>query len=185
MHGNLPFATAIDFGFSVALLPLIPWQLRGGSSLTSWDGSTAKDRYLGLACRSLLAIWYPQHGHPAADVAAQRARTPWYRSKHAPPTADMLTAFRRELLTTPIFGMSPGHATLDQLSDCRQPGVPQPREVRKPSLAQAPESSITNSPMTMRWAGAQAPDPPRLRQVALPGACRGGNQAVIPSRRPG
>src|SRR6266545_7538759 len=36
VHGSLPFATAFDFGFSVALIPLIPSQLRGGS-LTSRD----------------------------------------------------------------------------------------------------------------------------------------------------
>lgn len=52
----------------------------------------------GLACMSVLVCWYAVSGQPAADVAARRARAPWYRSKRTPSLADMLTALRRELL---------------------------------------------------------------------------------------
>jgi hypothetical protein len=59
----------------------------------------------GLVCSGLLVsggglvvVWYARHGQPAADVAAHRARAPWYRTKHAVSVADLLTAFRRALL---------------------------------------------------------------------------------------
>jgi hypothetical protein len=52
----------------------------------------------GLLCVSLVVCWYAQHGRPAADVAAHRARAPWYRTKHTVSLADMLNALRRELL---------------------------------------------------------------------------------------
>jgi hypothetical protein len=49
----------------------------------------------GLCCYSLAISWYAHHGQPAADLAARRARAPWYRTKHAVSVADMLTALRR------------------------------------------------------------------------------------------
>jgi hypothetical protein len=52
----------------------------------------------GLACYSLAIVCYAHHGQPATDVAAHRARTPWYRHKHTVSVADMLTALRRALL---------------------------------------------------------------------------------------
>ncbi|HEY5986043.1 MAG TPA: transposase [Streptosporangiaceae bacterium] len=52
----------------------------------------------GLLCVSLAVCWYAQHGQPAADLAAHRARAPWYRTKHTVSLADMLNALRRELL---------------------------------------------------------------------------------------
>jgi DDE superfamily endonuclease len=52
----------------------------------------------GLLCLSLTVVWYATHGQPATDVAARRARAPWYQAKHAPSVADMLTALRRVLL---------------------------------------------------------------------------------------
>jgi SRSO17 transposase len=52
----------------------------------------------GLLAMSLLVVWYARHGKPRLDVAARRARAPWYHTKHAVSLADMLSAFRRELL---------------------------------------------------------------------------------------
>ena len=52
----------------------------------------------GLCCLSLAIVWYAHHGHPAADLAAHRARAPWYRHKRTVSVADMLTALRRCLL---------------------------------------------------------------------------------------
>jgi hypothetical protein len=37
----------------------------------------------GLVCLSLTITWYARHGQPARDLAAHRARAPWYRHKHA------------------------------------------------------------------------------------------------------
>jgi hypothetical protein len=52
-----------------------------------------------LAATSLAIIWYTRHGQPAQDLAAHRARAPWYTTKQAVSVADMLTALRRALLT--------------------------------------------------------------------------------------
>jgi hypothetical protein len=52
----------------------------------------------GLVCLSLAICWYARHGQPAQDLAAHRARAPWYRTKRAVSVADMLAALRRALL---------------------------------------------------------------------------------------
>jgi hypothetical protein len=33
----------------------------------------------GLLCVSLIVCWYATHSQPTADLAAGRARAPWYR----------------------------------------------------------------------------------------------------------
>jgi hypothetical protein len=52
----------------------------------------------GLVCYSLAIVWYAQHGHHPADLAARRALAPWYQSKAAPSVADMLAKLRRVLI---------------------------------------------------------------------------------------
>jgi hypothetical protein len=52
----------------------------------------------GLCCLSLAICWYARHGQPAHDLAAHRARAPWYRHKRTVSVADMLAALRRALL---------------------------------------------------------------------------------------
>jgi DDE superfamily endonuclease len=52
----------------------------------------------GLVCYSLAIVWYAQHGHSPAEVAAHRARAPWYQTKAAPSVADMLAKLRRVLI---------------------------------------------------------------------------------------
>lgn len=69
----------------------------------------------GLVCLRLLVCWYAQHGQPAADVAARRARAPWYHTKRAVSLADMLTALRRELLTAQFLPSRLDTPTLEQL----------------------------------------------------------------------
>jgi DDE superfamily endonuclease len=49
----------------------------------------------GLVCYSLAIVWYAQHGHHPADLAARRALAPWYQTKVAPSAADMLAKLRR------------------------------------------------------------------------------------------
>jgi hypothetical protein len=51
----------------------------------------------GLCCLSPAICWYAHHGQPAQDLAAHRARAPWYRHKHAVSVADLLAALRRTL----------------------------------------------------------------------------------------
>jgi hypothetical protein len=69
----------------------------------------------GLLCLSLLVCWYVQHGQPAADVAAHRSRAPWYCTKQAVSTADMLTAFRRALLAAQLRASPQVTPSLEQL----------------------------------------------------------------------
>jgi DDE superfamily endonuclease len=64
----------------------------------------------GLACYSLLVIWYAHHGQPTADLAAHRARAPWYRHKQAVSVPDMLAALRRALW---VAQFRQGHPDLD------------------------------------------------------------------------
>jgi hypothetical protein len=52
----------------------------------------------GLVCSSLAIVWYTQHGHHPADLAARRAQAPWYQTKAHPSMADMLTKLRRALI---------------------------------------------------------------------------------------
>jgi hypothetical protein len=52
----------------------------------------------GLVSYSLAIVWYTQHGHHPADLAARRALAPWYQSKATPSVADMLAKLRRVLI---------------------------------------------------------------------------------------
>jgi hypothetical protein len=61
--------------------------------------------------------WYARHGQPAHDLAAHRARAPWYRTKHAVSVADMLAALRRALLAAPYQRGHPDRHTLDLFPD--------------------------------------------------------------------
>jgi hypothetical protein len=71
----------------------------------------------GLCCLSLAIIWYAHHGHPAHDLAAHRARAPWYRHKHTVSVADMLAALRRCLLAAQYQHGHPDQHTLDLFPD--------------------------------------------------------------------
>lgn len=59
---------------------------------------------LVLITYALVVLWYLRSGNPAADVAAARRRTPWYRHKTCPSFADMLAAVRRDILADTLFG---------------------------------------------------------------------------------
>jgi hypothetical protein len=71
----------------------------------------------GLCCLSVAICWYARHGQPAHDLAAHRARAPWYRTKHAVSVADMLAALRRALLAAPYQRGHPDRHTLDLFPD--------------------------------------------------------------------
>jgi hypothetical protein len=71
----------------------------------------------GLCCLSLAIIWYARHGQPAHDLAAHRARAPWYRTKRTVSVADMLAALRRCLLAAQYPHGHPDQHTLDLFSD--------------------------------------------------------------------
>jgi hypothetical protein len=71
----------------------------------------------GLVCLSVAICWYARHGQPARDLAAHRARAPWYRHKHAVSVADMLAALRRALLAAQYPHGHPDQHTLDLFPD--------------------------------------------------------------------
>jgi DDE superfamily endonuclease len=71
----------------------------------------------GLCCLSLAICWYAQHGQPAQDLAAHRARAPWYRTKRTVSVADMLAALRRCLLAAQYQHGHPDPHTLDLFPD--------------------------------------------------------------------
>jgi hypothetical protein len=71
----------------------------------------------GLCCLSVAICWYARHGHPAHDLAAHRARAPWYRTKRTVSVADMLAALRRALLAAPYLHGHPDRHTLDLFPD--------------------------------------------------------------------
>jgi hypothetical protein len=70
-----------------------------GQARTRTQRSVERLVPFGLLCLSLAICWYARYGQPAQDLAAHRARAPWYRHKHAVSVADMLAALRRALLT--------------------------------------------------------------------------------------
>jgi DDE superfamily endonuclease len=69
-----------------------------GQARTRTKRSVERVVPFGLVCLSLAICWYARHGQPAQDLAAHRARAPWYRTKRAVSVADMLAALRRALL---------------------------------------------------------------------------------------
>jgi DDE superfamily endonuclease len=71
-----------------------------GQARTRTQRSVERLIPFGLVCVSLAIVWYARHGHPAADLAAHRARAPWYRTKRTISVADMLAALRSALLAT-------------------------------------------------------------------------------------
>jgi SRSO17 transposase len=56
---------------------------------------TAPFQFLAM---TLTIVWYALHGHHPDDVAAHRARAPWYLSKTNPSVADMLAKLRRTII---------------------------------------------------------------------------------------
>jgi DDE superfamily endonuclease len=69
-----------------------------GQARTRTQRSVERLVPFGLCCLSLAIVWYARHGQPANDLAAHRARAPWYRTKQTVSVADMLGALRRCLL---------------------------------------------------------------------------------------
>lgn len=65
----------------------------------------------GLVCQSLLTLWYATSLHADHVVADRRHRAPWYRTKHAPATADMLVTARRVLIAAQFSADRPAAPT--------------------------------------------------------------------------
>jgi len=69
-----------------------------------------------LTC-TLIIIWYARHGHSPARITARRRAQPWYPAKAEPAFEDMLTQFRRVLITARISRGSAAHPTPEQTKD--------------------------------------------------------------------
>jgi len=77
----------------------------------------------GLVCMSLAICWYARHGQPARDLAAHRARAPWYCTKRTVSVADMLAALRRCLLAVQYPQGHPDLHSLDLFPDVLLTGL--------------------------------------------------------------
>jgi hypothetical protein len=94
-----------------------------GQARTRTQRSVERLVPFGLCCMSLAIVWYAHHGHPAADLAAHRARAPWYRTKQTVSVADMLTALRRALLAAQYQQGHPHQHSLDLFPDALLTGL--------------------------------------------------------------
>lgn len=74
----------------------------------------------GLFCHSILVIWYALHGHASTDTHQHRDRVPWYRSKTAPSTLDMLVKLRRQIIAARFLPSSPRPATTQEILEVQQ-----------------------------------------------------------------
>jgi hypothetical protein len=88
-----------------------------GQARTRTKRSVTRLVPFGLCCLSLAIVWYARHGQPATDVAAHRARAPWYRTKYTVSVADMLAALRRALLAAQYPQGHPDRHTLELFQD--------------------------------------------------------------------
>jgi hypothetical protein len=94
-----------------------------GQARTRTERSVQRLVPFGLVCLSLAIIWYAHHGQPAHDLAAHRARAPWYRHKHAVSVADMLASLRRALLAAQYQHGLPNEPILDLFPDALLTGL--------------------------------------------------------------
>jgi hypothetical protein len=94
-----------------------------GQARTRTERSVQRLVPFGLVCLSLAIIWYAHHGQPAHDLAAHRARAPWYRHKHAVSVADMLASLRRALLAAQSPHGLPNEPILDLFPDALLTGL--------------------------------------------------------------
>jgi hypothetical protein len=94
-----------------------------GQARTRTERSVNRLVPFGLVCLSLVVCWYARHGQPAHDLAAHRARAPWYRTKRTVSVADMLAALRRCLLAAQYPQGHPDQHTLDLFPDALLTGL--------------------------------------------------------------
>ncbi len=71
----------------------------------------------GFACQSLLWLWYATSLHADAVVADRRMRAPWYRTKEAPATLDLLITAQRVLIAARFM---PGRLSQPTPAEIRQ-----------------------------------------------------------------
>jgi hypothetical protein len=88
-----------------------------GQARTRTERSVTRLVPFGLVCLSVAICWYARHSQPAHDLAAHRARAPWYRTKHAVSVADMLAALRSCLLAAQYQHGHLDRHTLDLFQD--------------------------------------------------------------------
>jgi hypothetical protein len=69
----------------------------------------------GLTTYTLIVLWYARHGHPTRDVAAHRARSPWYTAKTDPSFQDMTDALRRVIIAARYTPTTPRQATNEEI----------------------------------------------------------------------
>jgi hypothetical protein len=69
----------------------------------------------GLTAYTLVVLWYARHGHPARDVAAHRALSPWYAGKTEVSFQDMTETLRRVIIAARYLPTRPRQATNEEI----------------------------------------------------------------------
>ena len=68
-----------------------------------------------LLARTLVVLWYADHGDPTGDLDAARAAAPWYTTKAEPCYADMHAALRRTILAARFSSATPAQPADDEI----------------------------------------------------------------------
>ena len=77
-------------------------------------GAVERTGLFALLTCTLIITWYARHGHNPARITAHRHAQPWCHAKTEPAFEDMLTQFRRVLITARISKGSAAHPTPEQ-----------------------------------------------------------------------
>ena len=88
-----------------------------GEACNRLEAAVERTVPFGFLVQSLLIVWYARFGYDPADISLRRRLCPWYRTKHEPSVADMLTRLRREFLKARFSAIRPGHSPHDQIED--------------------------------------------------------------------
>jgi hypothetical protein len=68
----------------------------------------------GLACLSLVTLWYAVSGHAPEDALTHRARARWYTTKTEPSYDDMIIKLRRVIIASRFIDPCPELATPEE-----------------------------------------------------------------------
>ena len=94
--------------------PIEPSNAAGKQVTGAGDACNRTQKAVGRAVpfaflvQSLMITWYAISCDPAAGLQQRRRRSPWYRSKATPSTADMHATLRDALTQARITGIGPG-----------------------------------------------------------------------------
>jgi hypothetical protein len=92
--------------------------LGAGDAQNRLPVAVARTVPFAMLCQTILILWYHRAGTAEADIAAHRARRPWYTTKRHASLDDMLIAFRRARITIVSAGHEPASQNLAEPVTC-------------------------------------------------------------------